>query len=175
MYLFKVSKFALNIGWFICDGRNGTPDLSGRFVVGRDVQDKNSEYHKTGAKGGAKTVQLTESQIPRHSHGVDLRTNNIGQHSHSYVDALFPLIGNDHPSWPDFGIGHWHQWSATHTGKNARFESRDATTSESGAHVHTVSGRTEPTGANSAFDNRPPYYTVVYIVYKGTDVSPLVG
>jgi len=165
----------LNTGWFICDGRNGTPDLSGRFVVGRDVQDKNSEYHKTGAKGGAKSVQLTESQIPRHSHGVDLRTNTIGQHSHPYVDALFPVDGTTHLNFPDFGLGESHVWSATHTGRYSRYVTRDVATSESGAHVHTVSGRTEPTGANSAFDIRPPYYTVVYIVFKGTDVSPLVG
>ncbi len=111
--MFKVSKFASNTGWFICDGRNGTPDLSGRFVVGRDVQDKNSEYHKTGAKGGAKSVQLTESQIPRHSHGVDLRTNTIGQHSHPYVDVVFPVPATE-TFWPDFGVG-GHQWSATHT------------------------------------------------------------
>ncbi len=174
MYLFKVSKFAFNTGWFICDGRNGTPDLSGRFVVGRDVQDKNSEYHKTGAKGGAKSVQLTESQIPRHSHGVDLRTNTIGQHSHPYVDVLFPVEGATHLNLPDFGLGGWKR-DVSYDGKDSRYVTRGATTSESGAHVHTVSGRTEPTGANSAFDNRPPYYTVVYIVYKGTDVSPLVG
>jgi hypothetical protein len=24
-------------GWFLCDGRNGTPDLRGKFAVGRDV------------------------------------------------------------------------------------------------------------------------------------------
>jgi len=163
----------LNTGWFICDGRNGTPDLSGRFVVGRDVQDKNSDYHKTGAKGGAKSVQLTESQIPRHSHGVDLRTNTVGQHSHPYVDVLFP-VDSDHKWWPDLGLGD-HQFPNSWNGKNSKYVTRGATTSESGAHVHTVSGRTESIGANSAFDNRPPYYTVVYIVYKGTDVSPLVG
>ena len=169
MYVFERSKCTLNTGWFICDGRNGTPDLSGRFVVGRDVQDKNSDYHKTGAKGGATSVQLTESQIPRHSHGVDLRTNTIGQHSHPYVDVLFPVDGATHPWRPDFPFLESHVWSATNTGKKSRYVTRDAETSESGAHVHTVSGRTEPTGANSAFDNRPPYYTVVYIVYKGTD------
>jgi len=77
------------------------------------VQEKNSEYHKTGAKGGAKSVQLTENQIPRHSHGVDLRTNTIGQHSHPYVDVLFP-VDNSLTGWPDLGhgahdasIAHW--------------------------------------------------------------------
>ncbi len=146
--------------------------MRGRFVVGRDATDTNSEYNKAGTKGGARTVQLTESQIPRHSHGVSLNTDTQGHHSHHYIDTLFPFHGPDTP-WPDFGIVHLA--SATHSGKKANYVYRDTTTSGSGNHMHSVSGRTEFTGANTAFDNRPPFYTVVYIVYKGTDVSPLVG
>ena len=146
--------------------------MSGRFVVGQDAIDKNSVYHKAGAKGGAESVQLTESQIPRHSHGVSLNTNTQGHHSHPYVDALFPVEDfPGHSGNPDLGMGHF-QWSATSNGKNSRFVVRAATTSGSGDHMHSVSGRTESTGANTAFDILPPFYTVVYIVYKGTDVSP---
>ena len=73
------------------------PDLSGRFVVGRDASDKNSVYHKAGAKGGAEKVQLTESQIPRHSHGVSLNTNT---HSHPYIDTLHPVDGKVYTNLP---------------------------------------------------------------------------
>ncbi len=149
--------------------------MSGRFVIGRDAIDKNSVYHKAGAKGGAESVQLTESQIPRHSHDVSLNTNTQGHHSHPYVDTLFPVEDIPaHSHNPNFGLG-WLQWSATWNGKNSRFSTRGATTSGSGDHIHSVSGRTESTGANTAFQILPPFYTVVYIVYKGTDVSPLVG
>jgi len=146
--------------------------LSGRFVVGRNALDINSVYNKAGMKGGFETVQLTENQIPRHSHGVSLNTNTQGHHSHHYVDALFPFYG-PHSNWPDFGVV--HHYDTPHTSKKANYAYRDARTSGSGDHMHSISGRTESTGANTAFDNRPPFYTVVYIVYKGTDVSPLVG
>ena len=147
--------------------------MRGRFVVGRDATDTNSEYSKAGTKGGARSVQLTENQIPRHSHGVSLNTNTQGQHSHPYVDVLFP-VEESITEWPNLGNGD-HRVSVSHTGKKSRYVPRGATTSGSGDHMHSVSGRTESTGANTAFDNRPPFYTVVYIVYKGTDVSPLVG
>jgi len=68
-----------------------------------------------------------------------------------------------------------HKYSATYTGKESWYEYRFASTSGSGDHMHSVSGRTEATGANTAFDILPPFYTVVYMVYKGTDMSPLVG
>ena len=73
--------------------------MRGRFVVGRDATDTNSEYSKAGTKGGARSVQLTENQIPRHSHGVSLNTNTQGQHSHPYVDVLFP-VEESITEWP---------------------------------------------------------------------------
>jgi len=57
-------------------------------------------------KGGAELVQLTESQIPRHSHGVSLNTNTQGHQSHPYMDALFPIEDIPaHSRNPDFGMG----------------------------------------------------------------------
>jgi len=116
-------------------------------------------------------VQLTESQIPRHSHDVSLNTNTQGHHSHPYIDTLHPVDGEVHTNLPKYG----HKYSVTYTGKDSGYDYRGASTSGSGDHMHSVSGRTESTGANTAFDILPPFYTVVYIVYKGTDMSPLVG
>ena len=50
------------IGWDLCDGQNGTPDLRDRFIVGA------GNTHAVGATGGANTVTLTTNQIPAHSH-----------------------------------------------------------------------------------------------------------
>jgi hypothetical protein len=108
-------------------------------------------------------VQLTESQIPRHSHGVSLNTNTQGHQSHPYIDALFPEYIPAHSRNPDFGMGHAH-WSAIYNDKNTRHVTRGATTSGSGDHMDSVSGRT--TGTNTAFDTIPPFYVVVYIVHR---------
>jgi len=142
--------------------------LSGRFVVGRNALDTNSEYNKAGAKGGARTVKLTESQIPSHSHRVALNTSTQGHHSHPYVDVLFPVEGMHTNIWPDLGQGSYG-WVATNTRQKNTYVTRPAETSGSGEHAHSVSGRTtESTGDNASIDIRPPYYTVVY---KGTDES----
>lgn len=54
-------------GWALCDGENGTPDLRDRFVVGA------GSSYSVGAIGGEKTHTLTESEMPRHSHGFIIR------------------------------------------------------------------------------------------------------
>lgn len=54
-------------GWAVCDGgiTNGlqTPDLRGLFVMGAD------DSHAAGSTGGASSVALSLSEMPRHNHG----------------------------------------------------------------------------------------------------------
>jgi len=52
-------------GWYLCDGRNGAPDLRGRFITGRhpDWPD-----YRIGVHGGNNQVQLSEAQMPHHTH-----------------------------------------------------------------------------------------------------------
>lgn len=65
-------------GWALCDGNNGTPNLKGRFVVGYDPGDP--DYNAIHKAGGSKAVSLTEEEMPNHSH--------------SYIDEL-PTEGDD--------------------------------------------------------------------------------
>jgi len=53
-------------GWALCDGSHGTPDLSGKFIVGFNRQD--DDYNDTGKTGGYKKVALTEPEMPKHTH-----------------------------------------------------------------------------------------------------------
>ena len=48
--------------WAICDGKNGTPDLRNRFIVGA------GSSYGAGDTGGMDKVQLTEREMPRHYH-----------------------------------------------------------------------------------------------------------
>ena len=52
-------------GFALCDGNNGTPNLSGRFVVGFDASNGDYDVDDTG---GAESVTLTLNQIPSHKH-----------------------------------------------------------------------------------------------------------
>lgn len=106
------------LGYAICNGSNGTPDLRGRFIVGYNPSD--TDYDTIGETGGAKTVTLTVDQIPSHSH-----TSGIRSDSQDYVD--------DNATPNNIGIA----------GGNA---------------ISTGS-----TGGGQSHENRPPYYTLVYL------------
>lgn len=49
-------------GWSICNGENGTIDLSGKFVLSA------GNGYSVGATGGSDKVTLTVEQMPSHSH-----------------------------------------------------------------------------------------------------------
>ena len=53
-------------GFTLCDGTDGTPDLTDRFVVGAGGQ------YAPDDTGGADEVQLTEAEMPSHTHGIDV-------------------------------------------------------------------------------------------------------
>ena len=57
-------------GWAICDGTNGTPNLIGKFIKASNV---------AGETGGSNQIQLTEENLPQHSHTITITTTNIQQ------------------------------------------------------------------------------------------------
>lgn len=56
------SQSKIPAGWKLCNGQNGTPNLTNRFILGAG-----SKY-TCGATGGSSTVSLSQSQMPSHSH-----------------------------------------------------------------------------------------------------------
>jgi microcystin-dependent protein len=51
-------------GWALCDGKNNTPNLSGRFILGYD----SVNYPTLRAVGGEATHTLTVAEMPSHFH-----------------------------------------------------------------------------------------------------------
>jgi hypothetical protein len=78
-------------GWYICDGRNGTPDLRGRFIIGRDPSNTmmSNAFDQVGLTGGSYSAKLNEKNLPTHSHDVKLTSSSNGAHQHKYVDNVF--------------------------------------------------------------------------------------
>ncbi len=65
-------------GWALCDGANGTPNLSGRFVVGYEA---GREDYAVGQTGGKESVTLTAEQsgLPAHTHTMKGPLGNSGK------------------------------------------------------------------------------------------------
>lgn len=97
--LWSGSASSVPAGWFLCDGGNGTPDLTDRFVVGAGVS------YAPGDEGGAERVSLSEGELAPHTHGAGgLGTLGAGGHSHdisigaagSHTHNAFTELGGEH-------------------------------------------------------------------------------
>ena len=84
-------------GWELCDGNNGTPDLTDKFVAGAGGK------YSPGDTGGAESVTLTEAQLPSHTHQNHVSSSTSGT---AYVaadggngsdDSQTGAVGNDEP------------------------------------------------------------------------------
>ena len=82
---------AVPTGWALCNGSNGTPNLTGKFIVMADA-DSGGTYNVNNT-GGANDVTLSTSQMPSHSHSGTASsggahthtgsTNTAGAHTHT--------------------------------------------------------------------------------------------
>lgn len=125
--------------WQICDGTNGTPNLTGRFVVHADA-DAAGTYN-VGDTGGADSVNL------QHNHGGT--TGNESTHTHSdgtlttSASASCLRFQEGTETWASL-CGHTHAITGN-TGAGT-------------AHNHTISN-----DLLAATENRPLYYALAYI------------
>lgn len=122
-------------GWVLCDGSNGTPDLTGRFVVGAGNSYGQSnragdggQPYSTGSVGGSRTVTLTTEQLPSHYH---------------------EYFGDD-------------QLDVAAT-KVRTVKGYDASSKKNSSEASGWF-KTSEVGGNQAHDNMPPYYALCYIM-----------
>lgn len=147
-------------GWVLCDGRNGTPDLRDKFIVGAGRE------YTIGDTGGAKAVTLTVSHMPRHTHEMFIAgshshtgiTNATGMHTHAFR-SFSPQVDSSGSS-----PGGWELRSRPlETTASSGEHSHSVSINSAGDHVHTIGA----TGAGQAHENRPPYYALAFIMYIG--------
>lgn len=138
------------LGWGLCDGSKGTPNLIGKFVVGYDSGDNTSvpsTPYTWSQTGGEAFVTLTEAQMAKHTHTAT--TNATGTHSHKMKGSASPVYytcaGSD-----DF-------WCLNRGGGTLLYGGE-----ADGDHVHTLV--IDKTGEGKSHENRPPFYALAYIM-----------
>lgn len=71
------------MGWAICNGNNGTPNMQGRTAIGvGQVVDGGVQYnYANNSTGGETKHKLTIQEMPRHQFSINYQTEKIGSGS----------------------------------------------------------------------------------------------
>ena len=127
-------------GWYLCDGSNGTPNLTDRFVIGAG-----SSYAVNGT-GGATSVTLVTANMPAHTHTA---TSVVTDPNHSHGSTIGTgFISN----------GGSEQLAG---GNNLNFGRPTATaTASTGITVATTNASV---GSGTSFSIIPTYYALAFI------------
>jgi len=168
--LWSGSEASIPDGWVLCDGQNGTPDLTDSFVRGAggsfapgDTGGSATHTHTaTAADAGAHqhsvTVEghtLTTLQIPAHKHTSGVTDNSSSLVFNRGAVAASPATNNAIESNSDNGI---YEPYTSETG-GGQPHAHNATTGSNGNHSHAVTVQAQ--------DNVPPYYALCYIMHVG--------
>jgi microcystin-dependent protein len=157
-------------GWLLCDGRNDTPDLTNRFILGASSLDDTGKINKTimsnggdglfftapstsvsvRTKGNVDSHNLTEKEIPSHHHTGGFALQNDG----------FSVFGGK------FDSSHSEKWShfSGHGNTNNYLAYTDNVGGGQG-HAHSLDVTSEVHAHETKIS--PPYYVMAFIIYKG--------
>ena len=151
-------------GWHLCDGNNSTPDLTERFIIGREASTN------TNNSGGSNTVTLAEGNLPSHTHDSgNLAAAAGGDHSHSFSGNTSNTGAHSHSGSTSNTGNHTHSVRKTNSGNGgglymhhnlsynnpnanagnvntAGAHSHNFNTSNTGNHSHSFSGNTGNSG-----------------------------
>ncbi len=130
-------------GWALCDGGNGTPDLRERFVVGASTTDNpavSGTPYTVFQNGGESLHTLTIGEMPSHNHGGFTSTDGAHSHNTFLNDRGFTTSGPD--------------------GLTPDNSTTPYPTTVNGDHYHTIPAQ----GGGGAFENRPPFYALAFIM-----------
>ena len=127
-------------GWLLCDGTNGTPDLTDKFIRAVNID------NEVGVAVGNNVVALTEENIPAHKH-ADAITNTTGNHRHLYYVTDASSTNMTDPSLSSYGMDALYN-----------------TSTSSVTHTHGVIS-VESVGSQS-LDITPPYYKLAFLMYQ---------
>lgn len=139
-------------GWVICDGTNGTPDLRDRFIVGA------GNIYTLNVIGGENTVTLTDNQVGNHYHAFGYHNNDN--------NGTFLSTGGSLNNYPLASGTQGAYWNGDNGGAD-HGKPTDNLNLITSLGVSTVS-----TSTPSAHENRPPYYSVYYIMKIGVEIPP---
>lgn len=151
---------SIPVGWALCDGTNGTPNLRDRFIVGAGTTFAPGALGGSTVSGAGGGHTHTAATAGSHTHGgvvgdTALTIAQIPSHSHTY-SALLTTGG--HPT----GANSIEARGVIDTGTTSSVgggQAHNHTISSDGSHTHTLEAT--PDHTHSVV---PPYYALAYIM-----------
>ena len=161
------SVASIPAGWALCDGQNGTPDLTDRFVIGAGGD------LAPGATGGSSTHTHTATAADAGSHqhsvtvnGHSLTVNELPAHDHR--NGVTDNVTNDVFNRTAVAVSPPTANSIESNSADGTFEGTTSQTGAGAAHSHTASSGAAGTHTHAltvqAQNNLPPYYALCYIM-----------
>ena len=123
-------------GWVICDGNNGTPNLSGRFIV---CSGTSETTYSAGQSGGTDNYTLSTSQIPAHNHVATSQQTDVNHNHPATSNSGQTSINHNHVAQSqnaDIQHGHAVQGTSGGASPSAHTHNVSAATITAGGHAH---------------------------------------
>lgn len=140
-------------GWHICDGTEGTPDLTDKFIKASTTAGQTG-----GAEGGE--VTLESGNIPSHEHSITFDPSGLSTKKFMTADKYMEFVVDEG------GDKHYCMWTGEREGDNEPgyeyIGIRDTfTTAFNSAKVGASSSGG---GSTTPINIEPPYYTLIFIM-----------
>lgn len=151
-------RIDIPLGWVFCDGQNNTPDLRDRFIM--SVTGK----EEAGLIGGANSKTLLSGNIPSHRHAIGGSSGSqSANHSHTlahthYFDRSYTSTNGGNIVWQK-GASGAPSYRQTTSGASVA-----SSGSNSVGHSHAMPSNSGYYGSGSAFDNKPFYFKLAFIM-----------
>lgn len=150
------------------------PNLQGRMLVGAGTLGTSS--YACGAAGGTTSTTLTVTNMPVHNHppnssgytgavadhghGTSGTTNSTGQHSGHFPATGATNVANGTSTV--YGLAAWNNSGSFNSPHNHTVLDP---TYGAGGHNHTIDTTNQNVGGGAAFDTRPPYIAVNWLIW----------
>jgi len=177
---------AIPLGWALCDGNNGTPDLRGRFIASINPNHggwKVPAPHNPPFGNGLVKLHINNMPVHNHNgvtgvtntnhthHGKTHSMNRNAAHAHGFMDAYFAEAWgytNTGTRFTGTGSGdsdgdNWTYEYSDNTNATDTNHEHDFTTrlmNHNSSHSHSIASQ----GLGHAFDARPYFYALAFIM-----------
>ena len=140
-------------GWALCDGNNGTPNLTGRFIIGAGGtysigETGGSSSGVTGAASG------NTGAASGNTGATTISTSTMPSHGHNLSTSIYAVSSGGIRTSP------FEKGSSVPSAKAISASS----TGSGSSHTHTLNSHTHTLNSHTHTVGMPPYYALCYIM-----------